>query len=164
MNDDGSGKKLDPGTEEAWSYLLEVVDDYERYIGQIGNLGFTAPNLLYYRDEIQEMLDEFGLDPRVDTREIWAKIRGLDLLMRARQVDLVAEIGHVNFKQYQIINDPPRTHWWWFLNRIVAAPPAPPRPFWQFWKAPGTKNAPPKSGDAPPAADEEPKEFKLEDT
>jgi hypothetical protein len=150
-------KALDADTMEAWNYLLEVVGDYERYIGQIGDLGLTAPNLLYYRDEIQDMLDEFAMDDRVETREIWARIRGLDILLRARQVELVREVGHANFKQYQIMNDPARTRWWWFLNRVVPAPPPPStRHFWEFWKPAE------KTPEDEPESDQSPEKFSLD--
>jgi hypothetical protein len=121
--------------KQAWGYLLDVVKDYARYLSDIDNLGLSAPNVLYYRDEIQEMLEEFKGDPRVDFRGIWQEVKALDEILRANQDQLVKIIGHANFRQYQIINDPPRTHWWWFLNRVVAPPPPPPA-WWQFWKKP----------------------------
>lgn len=124
---------LDADEKHAWSYLQEVVKDYERYLSDVENLGLAAPNLLYYRDEIQDLLDEFKGDPRVDFRGTWMKVKALDEFLRSHQAQVVRQIGHANFRQYQIINDPPRTHWWWFLNRVVPAPP-PPAAWWQFWK------------------------------
>lgn len=126
--------ELDADTKEAWDYLLEVIVDYERYVRSIGELGLAAPNVLYYRDEIQEGLQEFKLDPRVDFKSAWLKVKELDELLRQQAATLVREIGHANFKQYQIINDPPKANWWWWLNRVVKAP-TPPPPVWQFWKA-----------------------------
>ena len=124
---------LDRETQEMWDYLLEVVGDYERYISDIGNLGYAAPQLLYYRDEIEDMLLEFKTDRRVDFRGVWLRVKALDEILRQRQQEFVDEVGHNNFKQYQIINDPPRTHWWWWLNRVTKAPPPQPA-WWQFWK------------------------------
>ena len=135
-------KKLDQETQEAWDYLLEVVRDYERYLTQIGELGLVAPNVLYYRSEVQDMLDDFRFEEQVDYRSVWTKVRELDEILRTRQQDLVDEIGHANFKQYQIINDPPRAHWWWWLNRVTKAPPPPPN-WWQFWKKPTITEEPP---------------------
>ena len=120
---------------EAWNYLLEVVGDYEEYLGNLGNLGYSAPNVLYYRDEIQEFLDEFKGDPEADFRGIWTKVKGLDEYLKKNAQSLVDEIGHANFKQYLIINDPPAAHWWWYLYRFTSAPPPPPR-FWEIWKHP----------------------------
>lgn len=130
--------KLPPLTQDekqVWAYLQDVVKDYARYLSDIENLGLSAPNVLYYRDEIQEMLEEFKGDPRVDFRGVWLQVKELDEILRANQELLVRTIGHANFKQYHIMNDPPRTHWWWFLNRVVAPPPPPPA-WWQFWKKP----------------------------
>jgi len=126
---------LNQDEKQAWNYLLDVIKDYARYLSDIENLGLSAPNVLYYRDEIQEMLEEFKGDPRVDFRGIWLEVKALDEILRANQEQLVKIIGHANFRQYQIINDPPRTHWWWFLNRVVAPPPPSPA-WWQFWKKP----------------------------
>jgi hypothetical protein len=126
---------LSEDEKQAWGYLQDVVQDYARYLSDIHNLGLTAPNVLYYRDEIQDMLEEFKGDPRVDFRGVWLQVKELDEILRANQDLLVKTIGHANFKQYHIMNDPPRTHWWWFLNRVVAPPPPQPA-WWQFWKKP----------------------------
>lgn len=127
-------EELDEETREEFQYLLDVLEDYRRYVKDIGKLELAAPNLLYYRDEVQEGLQE--LQARgVELKEVWRQVVELDNQLRARAQDVVMEIGHANFKQYQIINDPPLTHWWWFLNRVVAAPiQAPNPPAWQFWK------------------------------
>ena len=126
---------LSEDEKQAWSYLLDVVKDYARYLSDVDDLGFAAPNVLYYRDEIQDMLQEFKGDPRVDFRGVWTQVKELDEILRANQAKIVKAIGHANFKQYHIMNDPPRTHWWWFLNRVVPPPPPPPA-WWQFWKKP----------------------------
>ena len=139
--------ELDPETKEAWDYLLEVIVDYERYVRSIGELGLAAPNLLYYRDEIQEGLEEFKLNKQVDFQKVWLKVRELDEILRKQTKMLVHEIGHANFKQYQIINDPPKAYWWWWLNRVVTAPPT-PTPAWQFWKAKPPEARPPESSEA----------------
>lgn len=89
--------------------------------------------MLYYRDEVQEFLDLLKDNPQVDFRAAWTRVKELDELLRKRAQELVDEIGHKNFVQYQVINDPPPAHWWWYLNRVTAAP-QPPRAFWQFWK------------------------------
>jgi hypothetical protein len=131
---------LSADEKQAWSYLQEVIKDYHRYLSDVDNLGLAAPNLLYYRDEIQDMLEEFKGDPRVDFRGAWIQVKALDDILKANQHSVVKQIGHANFKQYQIINDPPRTHWWWWLNRFVPAPP-PPAPWWQFWKKPAEEES-----------------------
>lgn len=125
--------ETDEDTAELLEYIEEVLSDYERHVKRIGELGFTAPMLLYYRDEIQETLEILEEEPEVDTQPYWRRVVEHDNLLKANKQALVDEIGHVNFKQYQIINDPPREHWWWFLNRETAGPP-PPVPFWMFWK------------------------------
>lgn len=122
----------DPEIEELLVYLDEVINDYQRHVENIGELGFAAPMTLYYRDEIQETLAMLDREPGVDTQPYYRRTVEYDTRLKARRQDLVDEIGHINFKQYQIINDPPRSHWWWYLNTETKAPP-PPAPFWQFW-------------------------------
>lgn len=131
---------LTPDEKQVWAYLLDVVKDYGRYLADIENLGYSAPNVLYYRDEIQEMLEEFKGDSRVDFRGVWTQVKEYDEILRANQDLLVRTIGHANFKQYHIMNDPPRTHWWWFINRVVAKPQLQPS-WWQFWKKPDITTA-----------------------
>ena len=132
MSDDNV-PKIDPLTKEAWDYLMEVVGDYETFVNNIGNLGYSAPQVMYYRDEVQEGLDEFADSDAVNISGAYQKVVELDAVLRKKAQDLVDEIGHKNFIQYQIQNDPPRTHWWWWLNRITAPPPPPPK-LWEFWK------------------------------
>ncbi len=124
---------LDEEAREEYKYLLEVLEDYRRYVKDIGHLGLAAPNLLYYRDEVQESLEELRLRG-VDPLEVWREVVALDNVVRARAAEIVTEIGHANFKQYQIINDPPPAYWWWFLNRVVPGPAGTEPPSWQFWK------------------------------
>ena len=124
---------LDPYVKATWDYLMEVLSDYETFLANIGDLGFSAPQLLYYRDEVQECLDELAGRTDINVPAAWQKTTELDTILRARAQVLVDEIGHKNFTQYQIQNDPPRSHWWWWLNRVTVAPPAPPK-IWEFWK------------------------------
>jgi hypothetical protein len=136
---------IDPATKEIWDYLMEVMTDYETFLGNVGNLGYSAPQLLYYRDEVQEFLDELGGRTDINIAGAWKKVTELDIILRAKAQTLVDEIGHKNFTQYQIQNDPPRSHWWWWLNRVTAPPVMPPK-FWEFWKhqnpSPPVKAAP----------------------
>lgn len=135
----GDGEQTPPpppiplAVRETWDYLMEVMGDYETFLQNIGNLGFSAPQLLYYRDEVQEALDELQGRTDVNIHGAWQKVTELDTILRARAQTLVDEIGHKNFTQYQIQNDPPRSYWWWWLNRVTAPPVTPPR-FWEFWK------------------------------
>lgn len=145
--------KIDPATKEAWDYLMEVIGDYQSFLGQIGDLGFSAPQVLYYRDEVQEFLEELTDNPQVNYQGAYKKVLELDQILRKKSQDLVYEIGHENFLQYQVINDPPKKHWWWWLNRVTPAPPEPPK-VWQFWKYEAFKSqpAPAEEPEAPPAA------------
>jgi len=123
----------DAEVAELLKYLDEVLHDYERYVGEIGNLGFAAPQLLYYRDEVQDLLEALSAEKGIDLQSRWKRIRDLDNAVRAKATELVREVGHPNFKQYQVVNDPPQTRWWWYLNRTTANPD-PQAPAWQWWR------------------------------
>ena len=124
---------MDKELRETVEYLEEVLHDYERFVENIGSNGYTAPMLLYYRDEVQDTLDFLTDSTEVETRPYWQKVVELDRTLKDHAQAFVEEVGHANFKQYQVINDPPRERWWWYLNRETHAPQ--PRPaFWQFWK------------------------------
>lgn len=133
MSEEKKPPKLDPETREAWDYLMEVLSDYEAHVEKIGDLGYSAPQLLYYRDEVQEFLDELTGNPQINYQGAWKKVSELDQILRERAQDLVDEIGHKNFIQYQIMNEPSKDQWWWWLNRVTAPPPPPPK-IWEFWK------------------------------
>jgi hypothetical protein len=119
--------------KETVAYLEEVLADYERFVNNIGDNGMTAPMLLYYRDEVQDTLDYLTESTNVETQDYWMKVVACDRVLNDRAQEFVEEVGHANFKQYQIINDPPREYWWWYLNRETRSPKPPPA-FWQFWK------------------------------
>jgi hypothetical protein len=143
--------KIDPATREIWDYLMEVMGDYETFLQNIGTLGYSAPQLLYYRDEVQEFLEELSGRTDINLAGAWKKVVELDTILRAKAQVLVDEIGHKNFVQYQIQNDPPRAHWWWWLNRVTAAPPAPPK-IWEFWKFQANQNPAAQEAESAPAA------------
>ena len=151
---------IDAATREKWAYLMEVMGDYETFLGNIGSLGYSAPQLLYYRDEVQEFLEEFAGRTDINVVGAWQKINQLDIILRAKAQILVDEIGHKNFVQYQIQNDPPRTHWWWWINRITAPPTAPPK-FWEFWKHQAQQTVQAQQGPPPPI--EPPRDQKIAD-
>ncbi|MCE1248412.1 MAG: hypothetical protein LWY06_17360 [Firmicutes bacterium] len=124
----------DEGSLEAViEFLEDSIAEYAKYIENIGRNGLAAANLNYYRDDIQEVLDMLKYHYTEELKPYWEEIVKLDLLLRAKAPIHVREIGHNNFKQYQIINDPPQTHWWWYLNRTVAPPVIQPK-FWELWK------------------------------
>lgn len=117
---------------EILGYLVEVLTEYEKLVRNIGKNGLTASLLCNYRDEIQYTMQELrGQD--IDLRKYWQKIVVLDNLLRQNASIFVEEVGFNNFKQYQIVNDPPKEHWWWYLNRMTAPPP-PGKKDWRFWK------------------------------
>ncbi len=128
------GQPLDAEVQELQDYLDEVLRDYERYVGEIGRLGYAAPQLLYYRDEVQDLMEALASEAGVDLKPRWQKIRELDNQVRGKTVELVREMGHANFKQYQIVNNPPQTRWWWYLNRTTADPEPSKVPIWQWWR------------------------------
>ncbi len=131
QGEDDDEEEVDEITELT-EYLRDVVNDYEKYVKNIGQNGLAAPNLFYYRDEVQDTLDALD-DLKADTQVWWEHVVGLDEVVKERRQDIVNEIGWNNFKQYWIMNAPPRERWWWFLSRMVPEPAPPPR-FWQVWK------------------------------
>jgi hypothetical protein len=118
--------------QELRDYANEVIRDYEKYVSNIGKNGLTAPMMLYFRDEIQDTLTALD-EMKADTQQFWAYVVELDGFVKGRAQEVVDEIGWNNFKQYWIMNDPPRERWWWYLSKSVPEPPPPPR-FWEVWK------------------------------
>lgn len=117
---------------ESFEYLEEVLADYERMVKNIGNNGLSASLLMNYRDEVQDILRELAMQD-IDLRAHWKRIVLLDTELRRKSQVYVSEVGHANFKQYQIINNPPQERWWWYLNRTTLPPPSDKKP-WEFWK------------------------------
>lgn len=129
----GESRRSQADIKDMLKYLDEVVADYKRCISMIGKLGYAAPQLLYYRDEVQDLIELLSGEQGVDLKERWARVRELDLQLRGRASDFVHEVGHSNFKQYQIVNNPPLTRWWWYMNRTtVKLENKTPR--WQWWR------------------------------
>ena len=114
------------------SYLNEVMDDYERFINNIGKNGITAKLMLNYRDEIQEILS-FLNNYEIDLSKYWTRLVKLDQILRSRRTAAVKEIGRKNFIMEQIRKEPPKDHWWWYIDRSV---PKDKPGFWDFMKKP----------------------------
>ena len=119
--------------DDLLEFMEESIEQYNQYVTNIGRNGLAAVNLGYFRDDIQEVLDMLKYEQSLNLRPYWEIIVRIDLELRAKAPIYVREVGYENFKQYQIINDPPLTHWWWYLNRIVAPPAVQPK-FWEIWK------------------------------
>jgi len=118
--------------EKYLDYLDEAMDEYERFVNNIGNNGLAAKLLLDYRDEIQDLLEI--LQGKVDLKEYWEDLIKLDQIVRARRITLVREIGNKNFVMEQIRRSPPKTRWWWYLNKYE-----PQKPQQSFWESFGFK-------------------------
>ena len=70
-------KNFPVAVQEELDYLDEILEEYEKYVDNIGNLRTSAALLLYYRDEVQEALDYLkGED--LDLRAYWKRIVELD--------------------------------------------------------------------------------------
>jgi len=128
-----AGRRSKSEVRELLEFLQESINEYSRYVNNIGRNGLAAANLNYYRDDIQEIIDFLKYDDSIKLKEYWGQIVKIDLQLRGKAPIHVREIGYNNFKQYQIVNDPPLTHWWWYLNRIVSPPIEGPK-FWEIWK------------------------------
>lgn len=123
----------DDDIAETLAFLRESIDEYRKYVENIGHNGMSAPNLNYYRDDIQDIFDLLKYDESVNLKELYGEVVRLDMQLRGKATIHVREIGYNNYKQYRIINDPPPIRWWWYLNNVVT-PPAQQTNLWQFWK------------------------------
>lgn len=119
-------------------FLEEVLVEYEKYVHDIGQLGYAASLLLNYRDEAQESLEELQIYQRegedLDLQPYWQRLVAADTVLRTRAEEFVNEIGHANFKQYQLVNDPPRSYWWWYLDKETAPPVTIKTAWWDIRK------------------------------
>ncbi len=119
---------------EEKEYLDEVMNDYMRMVKNIGQNGLSASLLMNYRDEIQDIMTDLAING-ADLREHRKKLICLDNELRQKAQLYVNEVGHANFKQYQIINNPSRERWWWYLNKVtVGRPDDKQKKPWEFWK------------------------------
>ncbi|OQA18791.1 MAG: hypothetical protein BWY64_01267 [bacterium ADurb.Bin363] len=118
--------------EEYILYLNEIMGDYERFINNIGKNGLSAKLMLNYRDEIQEILSLLN-HYDLDLSKYWNKLLKLDQILRSKRSTVVQEIGRKNFIMEQIRKEPPKNHWWWYIDRSI---PKDPPGFWDFLKKP----------------------------
>lgn len=122
---------MDPDLQEELAYLEEVLEEYARFVQNIGENGLSANLLLYYRDEVQDLLE--ALEGQADLQGYWSEVAALDDQVRKQAGAVVEEIGRENFRYCQIALDPPKLHWWWYLDRVVPPPRRPwLREFWEW--------------------------------
>lgn len=118
--------------EDHLEYLEEVLEDYERFVNNIGKNGSSAKLMLNYRDDVQEMLS-FLNHYEVDLKDYWIKVMELDQKLRAKRSVVINEIGRKTFLMEQIKKNPPKNYWWWYIDR---SEPKEPPGFWDFLKKP----------------------------
>lgn len=126
---------------DAWpadeiEYLEETLREYARFVEHIGENGLAANLLLYYRDELQETLED--LQGRVPVEPYWRQTVDLDHVVREKGADLVAEIGWDHYRGQRAVRHPPRAYWWWYLDAGLSAPdrPNPVRSWWDWLRKP----------------------------
>lgn len=118
---------------ETFEYFEDVLRDYEKMVNNIGQNGLSASLLMNYRDEIQDIIADLALE-NIDLKEHWKKVTVLDTKLRAQAQKYVSEVGHSNFKQYQIINNPSKEKWWWYLDKTTLPTISTQKKPWEFWK------------------------------
>ena len=118
---------------ESLEYLDEVINEYTRMVKNIGKNGLAASLLMNYRDEIHDLLTELAYE-NIDLKDYRKELISLDNELRQKAQIYVNEVGHANFKQYQIINDPSKERWWWYLNRVTTGRDENKKKPWEFWK------------------------------
>lgn len=123
----------DNDVREEMEYLDEIMLDYSTMVKNIGRNGLAASLLMNYRDEIQDIMTELAMNNR-DVKEYRKKLIMLDNELRQKAQAYVNEVGHANFKQYQIINNPPLERWWWYLNKVTMGREEDKKKPWEFWK------------------------------
>ena len=123
----------DNDIREEMEYLDEVMLDYSTMVKNIGKNGLAASLLMNYRDEIQDIMTELAMNNR-DVKEYRKNLIMLDNELRQKAQLYVNEVGHANFKQYQIINNPPLERWWWYLNKVTMGREEDKKKPWEFWK------------------------------
>jgi hypothetical protein len=123
-----------PGEEI--EYLEEILNEYKRYVENIGENGLSAPLLLYYRDELEETLRD--LEGRAPLQSYWAQTVELDNILRERSTDFVAEIGWESYRIQREARKPPQAYWWWHLDTYVPKPsrPNPVKTWWDWLQKP----------------------------
>ena len=123
----------DNDVREEMEYIDEVFLDYTTMEKNKSKKGLERSLLMNYRDEIQDIMTELALNNR-DIREYRKKVVMLDNELRQKAQAYVNEVGHANFKQYQIINNPPLERWWWYLNKVTMGREEDKKKPWEFWK------------------------------
>lgn len=110
-----------PGEEI--EYLEEVLNEYSKFVQNIGQNGFSANLVLHYRTEVQETLTD--LEGRAPLESYWQQTVELDDLLRKKRIEFIHEIGlqHYRLERQQV--NPPKEYWWWRLDSGLTDPNKP---------------------------------------
>lgn len=100
---------------EEIQYLEEILREYGKYVENIGHHGLEANLLLYYRDEVQDTLED--LEGKAPLQSYWREVVEWDQKLRENSAEFVNEIGRENYSLQRDGRMPPKTHWWWYLDR-----------------------------------------------
>ncbi len=92
---------------EKLSWLINAYEDNVRYLE--GSIYDEILSLLIYRDSIEELL------PQVGTVQDRRRVTEIDGELRQKK-DIVIETDLASMRHS--VPHPPKSHWWWYLDKI----------------------------------------------
>jgi len=121
-----------PGEEI--EYLEETLNEYARFVENIGHNGFSANLVLHYRTDLQETLTD--LEGRAPLEAYWQRTVGIDNILRGKKAEFLHEIGLANYRIERQQEAPPKAYWWWYLDAGFEDPNKPNaiKSWWQWLK------------------------------
>lgn len=122
--------------KEEIEYLEEVLQEYTRFVDNIGHNGLAANLVLYYRTELQEVLTD--LQGRAPLERYWRETVALDEQLKKKKTLLLNEIGWENYRIERASVNPPKAYWWWYLDQGLIEPgkPGPIQSAWNWLNSP----------------------------
>lgn len=105
--------------------LERLVRKYYGYVADLEGSGIEVLDLLFVRDKIQSILDQFGPDEEIPS-SLYERVYELDAVLWEERNTFVMVLGEKELQHARHQQASPRSHWWWYLDEIQA-PPGPVR-------------------------------------
>lgn len=101
--------------------LEHLVRKYYGYAADLKGSGVEAVDLLFVRDNIQDILDESTPEEEIPG-SIFEHIHELDSLLWAERETFQMVVGQRELEHARRRQRSPRSHWWWYMDELKALP------------------------------------------
>lgn len=94
---------------------------YYGYVVDLEGSGVETFDLLFVRDKIQSILDKSTPENEIPS-SLYGRIHELDRLLWEERETFLMVVGEKELQHARQQQGSPRSHWWWYLDKLKTQP------------------------------------------